>query len=513
LGTKRIAVVGAGIGGLVAALELAAAGLAVTVFERASAPGGKLGEAEVDGRRLDAGPTVFTLRPIFEAVFQAAGTSLDAELKLRPLDVLARHAWGTGGRLDLFADPERSAEAVAAFAGLREAQGFRRFRAAARRTYETLEEPFMRAAEPSMARLIAGAGFGGLPDLWRINPYVSLWQALGGYFQDARLRQLFARYATYCGSSPFQAPATLMLVAHVEAMGVWSVEGGIARVAETLARLAAARGARFAYGAEVAGIGLAHGRAASLTLSSGERVAADAVIVNADVGALAAGLLGRAAAGAAAPVAREERSLSALTFAMVAKAEGFPLSRHNVFFAPDYAAEFDDIFRRRRLPSSPTVYVCAEDREGGAGSSADGRERLLMIVNAPPDGDQRSLTDTEIRQCEASAFTLLETCGLSILREGARTAVTTPADFERRFPGTGGALYGRASHGWRAAFRRSGVRTPVPGLYLAGGSVHPGAGMPMAALSGRLAAASLLSDLASTAQSRGTAMLGGMSMH
>ena len=230
--TCRVAVIGAGVGGLAAALALAAHGLEVVVLERAAAPGGKMREIALGDARLDAGPTVFTMRWVLEEIFAEAGAALDAHLALRPAAVLARHAWdGDGGRLDLHADPARSAEAIGEFAGPAEARGYLAFCDRARRIYATLERPFIRAPRPSMLSLITAAWPAGLAELWGVSPFATLWKALGDHFRDARLRQLFGRYATYCGSSPFLAPATLMLIAHVEQQGVWLVEGGMHRVA------------------------------------------------------------------------------------------------------------------------------------------------------------------------------------------------------------------------------------------------------------------------------------------
>ena len=511
---RRVLVVGGGVGGLVAALELARAGLDVTLLERAATPGGKLREVAVAGRRLDAGPTVFTMRWVFEAIFADSGAELSDYLNLRPASVLARHAWDADQRLDLFADLERSADAIGRFAGAAEARGFLAFSAEARRIYATLEGPFIRGARPSMGSLVREAG---VLALWGIRPFDTLWKALSQHFSDPRLRQLFGRYATYCGSSPFLAPATLMLVAHVERDGVWLVEGGMHRIAQALAGLAAARGATLRYDAEVAEVLLERGRVSGVRLAGGERIAADAVVVNADAGAVAAGLLGAAVRGATPTVDAKDRSLSAVTWATVARTEGFPLLRHNVFFSGEYAAEFRDL-AAGATPKQPTVYVCAQDR-GDDDAAPDftnlaDPERLLCLINAPPTGDAQPLTAMEIEQCADRSFRLLALCGLRLTHEA--TEATTPEGFHKLFPGTGGALYGPAVHGATATFKRPGARTRVPGLYLAGGSTHPGAGVPMAALSGRLAAASVLADLgakdcSSTSRSRATATPGGMS--
>jgi len=505
---ERVVIVGAGVGGLSAAVDLAARGLQVTVVERAGRAGGKLREAEVGGVRVDVGPTVLTMRWVFEALFEAAGTRLEEHLTLQPAEVLARHGWAQGDRFDLFADAERSTEAVGDFAGAAEARRFRAFRARARRVYRVLEGPFIRSPKPNLLGLTLAIGLHRPADQWSIMPYRSLWDELGRYFKDVRLRQLFGRYATYCGASPFRAPATLMLVAEVEQQGVWLVEGGMGRLPEALERVAADRGATFRYGDGVAEVLTAGGRAAGVALESGERLAADFVVVNADAEAVAAGLLGAGAARAASRPARRERSLSAVTFALTAETDA-PLHRHNVFFSADYSAEFRDL-EAGRPPERPTVYVCAQDRDGAGRRSAEGPERLFAIVNAPAEGDRRPPAPEEIARCETRMFELIRRCGVDLRPTPGPTAVTTPADFERSFPGTGGALYGRAGHGWNGAFRRPGARTRIPGLYLAGGSVHPGPGVPMAALSGRLAAQALMADRASTRRWVPAATPGGM---
>lgn len=515
INAHQVVVIGAGMGGLSTALRLAHRGLAVTVVEASDAPGGKLFAPRVDGVPIDSGPTVFTMRWVFDQLMAEVGTTLEAELSIAPLAVLARHWWDDGSRLDLHADPAASTEAVAQLAGPAEARRFQAFCDRARAVYRTLETPYIRHPSPNAAQLTRDIGLRGLATLTALGPLFGLWRSLGRQFTDPRLRQLFARYATYTGSSPWQAPATLMLIAQVEMDGVWSVDGGMHALARCLERLAAARGAVFRYGSACERIELQQGRVAGVRLAGGELLRADSVVFNGDSAALRAGLLGEPLRRAV-PRRAPQRSLSALTWALHASPGDCPLDRHNVFFqradrAP-YAHEFTDIFARGRLPAAPTVYVCAQDR-GIAGSTADGSapERLFALVNAPAGGDGDTITPEDLDRCETQAFELLRRCGLPLTPQGPASRRTTPADFHHRFPATGGALYGQASHGWGSAFSRPVATTPVPGLFLAGGSVHPGPGVPMATLSGRFAAEALMASPALTRRWHPAATSGGTS--
>ena len=520
LSPAPVIVVGAGIGGLSCALRLAARGVDVLVLERAAHVGGKLRTVVVDGEPLDAGPTVLTMRWVFDELFADADAELSEHLTLAPARVLARHAWDGDARFDLHADVERTIAAIGELSGAAEAGRYRAFCDRARSIYRTLEGPFLRDTRPNPVSLAKRVGMRGLGDLMRISPFATMWSELSGYFRDPRLQQLFGRYATYCGSSPFLAPATLMLIAHVEREGVWMVDGGMQRIAVALAALIEARGARIRCGQHVERIVVEDGRACGVVLADGERIAASAVVFNGDSAALASGLLGSPVGQAVPATSRAQRSLSAITWHLRARTSGFPLARHTVFFGGDSRREFDELFVDRSLPSDPTVYVCAQDRDQrdeATSRALDEPERLMCLVNAPADADAGPLRAEEIARCESRMFRKLTACGLRLEAPTTSPVVTTPKEFAALFPATGGALYGRATHGWAASFERPSSRSRMPGLYLSGGSVHPGAGLPMAALSGRLAAESLMEDQrkktsrASTSTSTRAATPGGIS--
>jgi 1-hydroxycarotenoid 3,4-desaturase len=229
------------------------------------------------------------------------------------------------------------------------------------------------------------------------------------------------------------------------------------------------------------------------------------VVFNGDPRALATGLLGEGARPAVPSSAIEPRSLSANVWTFAARPHGPDLHHHNVFFGPDPRREFGPI-ADGRLPEDPTLYICAQDR--GTGRNPPETERFEIIMNAPPLGPGQT---EDMEQCRTRTFRTLAAHGLTFGPEPPDTALTTPARFEALFPASLGSLYGRSPHGLTAAFARPTARSRVPGLYLAGGGTHPGAGVPMATLSGRHAAEAILTDRTSTSRSRRTATPGGTS--
>lgn len=523
---QRTIVVGAGIGGLVAALQVAALGDEVIVLEQSEQAGGKV--RQLHG--VDSGPTVFTMRWILDQVFESCGERLEDHLQVTALNNLARHCWAPGAYslnndapLDLFADRAASIDAIGQFSGAAQARQFAIFCDEAKRVYQTLESPYIRSQKPGFLKMTRDLGPRGLMTLSNLGPFASLWQTLGRHFSDPRLRQLFGRYATYCGASPWLAPATLMLIAQVEMDGVWAVDGGMRSIVNALQKLCIARGVQFQFNAQVNSLVIKENAVRAVRFSCNgqtEEIAANNVVFNGDVAALAEGRLGEAARFAvnAMPTTQrvKRRSLSALTLSFKTKqpVTTFPLVRHNVFFDQGYEHEFNDVFNQHRLPQNGTVYVCAQDRGDDAVAQAH-QERMLLLINAPAIGDQPNAGETfssiEVERCIHKHLKRLELSGLQVPIDPSQYTVTTPIQFNQLFPATGGALYGQASHGWMNQFQRMGARSHIAGLYLAGGSVHPGPGVPMAAMSGQLAAAMLKADRVSTSLSKRAATVGGTS--
>ncbi len=496
-------VIGAGMGGLAAAIRLCAAGYAVTVLEHAATPGGKARALPSAAGPVDTGPTVLTLRPVFDALFALNGERLDDHVTLVRQDILARHWWPDGATLDLRPEREANAEAIRALSGPREAAAFLRFDSLAQSLFDAFDAPVMQAPRPDLAGILRATL--RQPRLWpALLPGVTLDRLLRLHFRDPRLIQLFGRYATYVGGSPARVPAVLALIWRAEAQGVWGVRGGMHGLALALAALAERMGAAVHYGVQARRLLRQNDRLTGVQTAEGRTLPCDVCVFNGDPAALSQGLMGDAIPrrSAARP------SLSAHVWAFAATPTGpaaAALVHHNIFFTADPATEFGPL-AKGRLPDRQSLYVCAEDRL--AGPPAPGAERFEIILNAPAHHPH---LPEDKDQCRTRTFQQLQAMGLRFDPLPATASLTTPSAFATLFPASRGALYGQSPEGMMATFTRPTARTALPGLYLAGGGVHPGAGVPMAALSGRHAAEAIMQDQISRSPSGLTAMPGGIS--
>ncbi len=493
--TPHVAIIGAGIGGLAASLRLAHRGLRVTVLERHPTPGGKMRTLPTVAGPVDAGPTVLTMKPVFEDLFADVGLRLEDHITLEAEAILARHFWPDGTMLDLMRAPENSLANVARAFGSQSAKEFAAFSARAKILYDAFEAPMIRSAAPSRTELALIVAKN--PSLLRaMAPFSSLANTLNRSFTDPRLAQLFARYATYVGGLPAQSPALLSLIWQAESQGVWHVKGGMHQLAQSIAKCAQNFGVKFIYGADVTRIETQDGIACAVQTQN-SRFAVDAVLFNGDPCALSDGHLGPAAQQSLPPTACAPRSLSANVMSFAALPDGVTLAAHNVFFADAPATEYSPLAKGQQQVD-PTLYICAQDRFVGAAPKGD--ERFEIILNSPPLGPSNTIDPAQSEKEKAQCLTLilqrLNQFGLTFSPRPTVDALTMTSAFDQLFPASKGSLYGRSPHGMMAAFKRPTARTSLKGLYLTGGGAHPGAGVPMATLSGEHAAEAILKDLA-----------------
>ncbi|MDF9715738.1 phytoene desaturase [Nocardioides sp. ChNu-153] len=490
--SSRVVVVGAGVGGLAAAVRLQALGHRVTVLEQAPAVGGKLGVLEADGFVFDTGPSLLTMPHVLEELFAATGAPLRDVLPLERLDVACRYTFPDGTVLDLPGDVAAVPDALDAALGPGRGAQWSAFLDRARRIWDVTHEPFLESpiGVGDMVRLSRR-----LSHVTTVAPWASL-RGLGRrYLHDPRLVVLLDRYATYTGSDPRRAPAALASVPWAEqAWGSWYVPGGLGRIATALVERLVALGGEVETGAEVVEVTTgAGGRADGVVLADGTRRPADVVVANADARQVYERLVrGATARRAATRVRRTTPSLSGLALLLGVEDPPAGTPHHQVFFTEDYDAEFDAVFGRRGRPrpvDRPTVYVAAPDDPTVV--PEPGTSAWFVLVNAPPhdpgrgnDWDAPGLADARAD----AVLDLLAERGTDVRRTLRHRTVLSPADLERRTLTPGGSIYGTSSNGARAAFLRPANASPVPGLFLVGGSSHPGGGLPLVVLSARIVA-------------------------
>lgn len=481
-------VVGAGIGGLAAALALAGRGLAVRIIEAGDSPGGKAGTVEIDGVRIDTGPSVLTLPEVFAGLFGRVGRRFADVIELRRLNPGFRYRYADGCVLEVAHDPDDTLARVRSALGSAAEAELGSFLRYSRRIWDAAAPHFVLGPAPTWAAM-AGLALRHPRSLLSVDPLRDMAASIDRHVRDPHLRMLLRRYATYNGSDPRRAPATLNCIAHVElSLGGYGVLGGIHALVEAMVTAIESHGGVVECGVQADRILVRDGRAVGVALVGGGSRLGRAVVVNADTGWLREGALPDAHRHlpAAGPP-----SMSGWTGALRAARlpDRFP---HEVLFPADYDAEFADIFDRHQPPSAPTVYLCAQERCHGLTGWTDA-EPVFVMANAP--------AEPENLPRPPEVWAALETAVEQRIRAAGRWTDgdalvwrRTPGDLAAAFPGSRGAIYGAASNDRLAAFKRPPNRlTGVPGLYLASGSAHPGGGLPMVALSG-LAAADCLGD-------------------
>lgn len=491
--SKHVVIIGGGVAGLSAAIRLAVSGWQVELFEQNPSLGGKMGQIERDGFRWDTGPSVITMRSVFEELFQVANRNLTDYLQLEPLEPLTRYFYPNNTRLDASSHLPRMASEIEAIEP-QDVAGYLRYLAYAAEIHRITAPVFIYNQPPRLQDILSVP----LPDMPKVDPLRTMNGAINSFVKSPELRQLLGRFATYTGASPYLAPATLNVIAHVElTQGVWYPQGGIYSITTALAKLAAELGVTLHVNSGVDKITTEGARVTGVTLQDGRHIPADAVIANLDVALVYERMLAASQSHqqTLAEITQLEPSCSGFILLLGINKTHPELAHHNIFFSSDYPAEFKAIFEQGIPPQDPTIYVAITSKTDPS-HAPDDAENWFILVNAPP------LDERYDWQAQAPAYRdlILEKLaarGFDVRANIISETVLTPNDLERLTGARRGALYGVSSNSKWTAFRRPHNRAKgLHGLYFAGGTTHPGGGVPMVMLSAKSAVNMLLSDFA-----------------
>jgi phytoene desaturase len=480
---KRVVVIGGGLSGLAVAVRLAARGALVTVCEQGQTFGGKMNRWESAGFRFDTGPSLITMPWIFAELFEAAGSRMEDYLRVVPVHPICEYVYPDGTRFTYTASIPDWLETVRQL-DRRDVDGFLRFLRLGAQLYELSKDTFLRHRPADWWRQTNPASLRYMP--WRYG-WGNYNRMVASHFHSPYLRQLYNRYPTYVGSSPYRSPATFALIPYLEyTFGGWYIEGGLYQIVEGLVSLAKEKGATMLLNAPVEQIERSGSRVTGVVLADGSRLPADVVVMNGEA-ANVRGMLEEKPIST--PLAEEERSMSGLVFLFGIRHTQPQLHHHAIFFSEDYHREFQEIFEERRFPTDPTVYLNTASRsDRGVVPGGEG-ETLFVMANAPAcdadlwEADQIAVARQRVMaRLRAGGFP-------DISSEIAVEEVWTPRRIATRYRMPGGAIYGTHSHGWRYAFLRPSNRdTKTQGLYYVGGSTHPGGGTPTVLISARITA-------------------------
>lgn len=478
---KDVVIIGGGLGGLAVALRLAASGCNVTVCEQGESFGGKMNSWQSGGFRFDTGPSLITMPWIFAELFEAAGSRMEDHFDMISMHPLSFYSFDDGTRFTYTADLPLWLETVKNLEP-KDVNGFFAFMKLGARLFEISKDSFLRKPP------FAAPQWRDMPAL-RHFPVRRAWgnyaKVVAAHFQSPQLQQLYNRYPTYVGSSPYQTPATLLLIPYLEfAFNGWYPKGGLYRIVESLLELAQSHKIALLSKSKVTAIEHHAGQVKAVRLENGTRLSADVVIANCEAEDAKVMLNEQGATR----LKRRDRSMSGLVFLLGVKKTLPELHHHQIYFSADYKQEFSQLFDDQQFPDDPTVYVNCPSRNDRSVVPGEG-EALFVMANAPAN-ESGEWTESKIAEARRRVFRRLRRGGFpGIENDIVIEDVWTPDKIALRYAMPGGAIYGTHSHGWQKAFLRPPNKDhKYRGLYYVGGSTHPGGGTPTVLLSAQITA-------------------------
>jgi len=483
---KRIAVIGAGLGGLSAAIRLSNNGFDVDVFEQNNDAGGKAGSLVLNGFRFDTGPSLLTMPHVLEKLFTESNENLDEYIKLQRLNTICKYFYPDGKIINAFSDlnlfgDEIEKNTVESKSSLKKYLGY------CNNIYDLTSELFLYKSPHQFSTYLNSRAFKTLLQLKSIDPFRTVHQANTSFFKDQKLVQLFDRYATYNGSNPYLAPATLNIIPHVEyTMGSFIPRDGIFSISKALRSLAENKGVNFLFNTKVNKIKVQNDSVKGIFLDDEFR-SYEIVLSNVDVLSTYKYLIDENSYQIISKYIKHDFSTSAIVFYWGVKGKCDQLEIHNILFSKDYKKEFDDIFTNKIISDDPTIYIYISSKYNHVDAPPD-CENWFVMINTPPIGNQN--WDEEIKKFRKIILSKIKNIlSIDLEKNIVSENVLSPLELEKQTGSFRGSIYGISSNDRFAAFlRHPNFSRNISGLYFCGGSVHPGGGIPLVILSGKIAA-------------------------
>lgn len=488
---KKIGVIGAGLGGLSAAIRLAVKGFKVTVFEQNSGPGGKAASVEQDGFRFDAGPSLLTMPFVLDDLFNFAGEKMEDQLKLIKPELICKYFYPDGTIISAFNDVDKFAEEIESKTSDSK-KSVIYYLKYCENIYNRTADLFLFNNPSNPKTFISKEALSTLLHLNQIDPFKTMHEANTEFFKDDKTKQLFDRYATYNGSDPYKAPATLNIIPHVEYnIGGFFPQGGIIEITNALFKLAEDQGVNFNFNSSVNKIIVSGNSVKGVTVKGNEYLF-DSVISNVDVNTTYKHLLDDKPLPLIQRMGKQEPSLSGLVFYWAVDDLHPKLDMHNILFSKDYKLEFDSIFFNKTIAEDPTIYIYISSKINKA-DAPDGKENWFVMVNAPYIHNQN--WDHEISLARDRILDKIELItGIKLRSKIISEKILSPEDLESKTGSYKGSIYGISSNNKSSAFLRHPNKSKIKNLYFTGGSVHPGGGIPLVVLSGKFAAENIIKE-------------------
>lgn len=481
---KKICVIGGGLGGLSASIRLANKGFEVDLYEQNSTAGGKAGEINESGYRFDTGPSLLTMPQVLDDLFSECNENLQDYLTINRLDLICKYFYPDKSIINAYSDVEKFGKEIDEKTS-DSSEALNKYLNYCKTIYDLAGDLFLTKDPSSVSTYLNSKALKTLLNIRKIDPFRTMSEANESFFSDKRLVQLFNRYGTYSGSNPYLAPATLNIIPHVEYnQGSFIPENGIYSITQTLWKLGEKKGVNIFLNQKVDEIILENKEAKAVKIN-GAIVRYDKIVSNVDVNYTFKYLIKNFNSYESKRYSKKRPSFSGLVFYWGIKKEFSELETHNILFSKDYKNEFDDLFENKTIHNDPTLYIYISSKLNKDDAPA-GKENWFVMVNAPYIYNQK--WDVEVKIARYNIIKKINKfLNIDIEKLIEFEKFMSPVEIQNRTGSYLGSIYGIASNDKLAAFmRQSNKSKTIKNLYFCGGSAHPGGGIPLVILSGKI---------------------------